>query len=207
VLDGAPVRTTTAGLLAILLTSAARAQTPAVEEVIEEVTPVPPAALTPDKHLRFEDREVGPAEFFTLTGRQDLAERSRSNVRRRIILAVAGSAVLIGTFVPGIYLLATVPDSESARCQMDQAYFNEVCSRQKAEHTIAGTALLAAGGLLGFGLLTIAYWTLPEVFKPFELREYIDGYNRKHATKAGVSVRLSPVATLTGGGLALEGRF
>ncbi len=193
--------------MVILVASAARAQTPAVEEVVEDVTPVPPAALTPDRHLRFENREVSPAEFFTLTGRQDLADRSRSNIRRRVILAVTGSAVLVGTFIPGIYLLATVPDSESARCQMDQAYFNEVCSRQKAEHSIVGVALLAVGGLLGFGLLTIAYWTLPEVFKPFELREYVDRYNRQHATKAGVSVRLSPVVTLTGGGLALEGRF
>jgi hypothetical protein len=193
--------------MVILFASAARAQTPAVEEVVEDLTPVPPAALTKDRHLRFQNRDVTPSEFFSLTGREDLAERSRSNIRRRIILAVTGSVVLVGAAIPGIWLITTSPDIETPRCQSDYVYFNEVCLKQKAEHSTLGVAVLAVGGLLGFGLLTIAYWTLPEVFKPFELREYVDGYNRKHAAKAGVSVRLAPVVTLSGGGMTLEGRF
>ncbi len=200
------MRTVTAlALLPILVASFAHAQNPSVEERLEDAGP--PASVHENK-FKFEGRDVAPAEFFRLTGRADLAEQSERNVRKRIILAVAGAAVLVGAAIPGIMLVSTSPDTETPRCQSDYAYFNDVCLPRKAEHSTLGVVVLSVGGLLGFGLLTIAYWSLPEVLKPFALREYVSDYNKKRSAKAAApEFHLTPLVTLNGGGMSLEARF
>lgn len=197
---------TTLALLPILLGSVVRAQNPSVEERLEDAGP--PAVVRENNKFRFEGKDVAPNEFFRLTGREDLAEKSERNVRNRIILAATGAAVLVGAAIPGIMLVTSSPDTETPRCQSDYAYFNNVCLPQKAQHSTLGVVVLSVGGLLGFGLLTIAYWSLPEVLKPFALREYVSDYNKKRAAKAaGPQVHLTPIVTLNGGGMSLEARF
>ncbi len=163
---------------------------------------------TDDDRLLFgaDRREVTPLGLFEALGRTDLLERGQANARRRFILGISAAVVGVVGLGVGIALLATTPDTTSGRCNTDAIYFNEVCTPTKATHEIGGVAFIAGGLVIAGVLGSIAWWSRPEVFTKWELKQFI----KEHNAKVGgppVTLQLLPAVGPGFEGLVARGTF
>jgi hypothetical protein len=165
------------------------------------------AVLTDDNRLLFgaERRELTQLEFFWAIGRSDLVARGQANASRRFVLGVvAGLVAGLGVGV-GVTLLATAPDVTVGRCNTDNVYYNEVCVPAKSQHEVGGIASIASGLVVAGVLWSVAYWSRPEVFSPWELKQFIKEHNAKVAPS--VTLQLSPAVGPGFEGLVARGTF
>jgi hypothetical protein len=189
------------------------------EEAMPPSTTPPIIAAEEDRSVIYTDeyqilygearKELTPVQLFEVLGRTDLVEQAKVNSTRRtalIISAVSVAAVGVGL---GIGLLATAPNLQTGRCNMEAAYFNDVCVPLNSAHQVGGATSIAGGLIIGAILGSVAWWTRPEVFTRYELGKFIDQHNASLVNKKPTSFHfeLSPSLSPAFAGLVATGTF
>jgi hypothetical protein len=210
------------------LSTVARAQEAASEPVPPPASPPPPAVPAPSAPpvvaaaeeravlITDDDRifygtpkqQLTPVQLFEATGRQDLVERARANLKRRTVLFITAGALAAVALAVGVGFLATSPVmGGSSRCNDgDLGYYNSYCQPQWVLHQQVGTATLVTGLAAAGILASFGYWARPDVLTPFELRKFIRQYNAS-LSEPPASLRLVPWVSPDGAGLTARATF
>jgi hypothetical protein len=192
------------------------------EEVEVPVPATPPIiAAEEDRSVIFTDdykilygethRELTAVQLFEVLGRSDLVAQANTNSKRRTALVISGVSVAVVGLGAGIALLATAPNLQTGRCNMEADYYNNVCLPRNSAHQIGGAASIAGGIIIGAILGSVAWWSRPEVFTRYELGKFIDQHNAElvNASKKPSSFHfeLSPSVSPSFAGLVATGTF
>ncbi|WP_375760579.1 hypothetical protein [Corallococcus exercitus] len=175
--------------------------------------------------LPYEGKHKKPLEgvaFYEKLGRADLVAQYQSNMRKKVILGVAGGA----TMAAGLGLILGVLGPKDEDCDLNRPGFS-ACVGRNLDRGDKRLTLSLAGmgvGLVGVGVLTYGVWLTPHPVAPHQARELADGYNQQLQGELGLSedpartpqprkvpgviqARLSPTVGPDGGGLRLHGVF
>jgi hypothetical protein len=241
-LDGAMLKTSLAGMTVLLLATSAHAEQGTVTPVAvpeaaapAAVDPAPPPADAKrvpaafmDQVLSYDDAGGGvvqgrarqpltPEQLYAALDRPDLVEKSRAALRRRVILGVAGGAVLVAGVITFVVARLNLPNLNSAFCDKYvgvrgesggvPANFNNICVPETTRlEAISATGLIAGislGGLLG----SFAFASKADVLSKDETSTLISEHNgsllrrlRDDRSEQG-TIRFAPYASSKGGGL------
>ncbi|MBZ4417292.1 hypothetical protein [Myxococcus sp. RHSTA-1-4] len=175
--------------------------------------------------IPYEGKYKKPLEgeaFYQKLGRTDLVEAYQGNMRKKILIGVAGGAMVVGGGVLALGVLG--PRDED--CSINNPGFS-ACVRRNIDNgdKRLTMAMLGIGlGAAGAGVMAYAVWRTPHPIAASEARELADGYNKQLRAELGLSDEPAPAplprkrpgviqASLTptvgpgGGGLLLNAVF
>lgn len=158
-------------------------------------------------------RPLSRAELYQTLGRADLsAELVRLQNRKRGLL-LAGGVVTVAATAGAVALFLTGPDINGAPCQQNIHAYNACIGRKDVHQELAAASLVVA--VLGaVGLVTSGLFTPQAPIAPAEESRLAHEFNAKllEAPRSAevappVKLELAPYASVSGGGIAVAGRF
>ncbi|MEO7328637.1 MAG: hypothetical protein ABI193_08680 [Minicystis sp.] len=198
-------KSTVAGLLILLGTSAARAEEtppaalpllegpPAISlpmagpgEVALAPVKVPPAFwarfLSYDAEEKLvlmgqKRRPLSREEVFAELGRPDLLEKSRVAERRRLIFALSGGGVLAVGVLTAVIARVGMPNLNKGFCVENYTNYNQVCVPDAQRREAISATGLVAGISLGGILGALAIGSSPNVLSKDEVEGLIANHN------------------------------
>ncbi|RKH64751.1 hypothetical protein, partial [Corallococcus aberystwythensis] len=146
--------------------------------------------------LPYEGKHKKPLEgvaFYEKLGKADLVDEYQSNMRKKILIGVAGGA----TMVAGSALILGVLGPKDKDCDLGRPDFS-ACVRGNLDRGDKRLTLSLIGmgvALVGVGVLTYGVWLTPHPVAPYKARELADGYNQQLQRELGLSDDPAPTRT------------